>query len=431
MRSGWVLVASAAAMVASEGLGDVVREGSGARRDTLNSMELKASPASWTDLGEWIGDPVTQGSVAGKPVLIVTWASWYPTSVQALSQVQRIADANASKGLVVIGVHHQQGWDSAAKAVSSRNITFPIAHDSEGKFRDALNVDNDPDFYVIDRAGQLRFADIAAGSIEEAVKTVVGEDEAHAGNVQALIAERAAEARRQQNTLTSINTDLNDLASIPELPFGDPTEDDYKNAKLPELTDEMRDLVGQRVNSNRGEKPPPIKVSLPGSPEWLGGAPNMKGRALVLYFWHPELRFTYWPMMQNMDLLQRKHSRDIVVVGVMTGIGNLESRNRRDREESAEDFRKAWDRFTASREFDHKLLYDFEAEVLGSINSGGRGRNTVPIPGVLVVSTDNTLRWIGVTHGREYEAALDSVLAKDPAITARRKAEREYIENKR
>jgi hypothetical protein len=157
----------------------------------------------------------------------------------------------------------------------------------------------------------------------------------------------------------------------------------------------------------------------------------MKGRALVLYFWHPELRFTYWPMMQNMDLLQRKHSRDIVVVGVMTGIGNLESRNRRDREESAEDFRKAWDRFTASREFDHKLLYDFEAEVLGSINSGGRGRNTVPIPGVLVVSTDNTLRWIGVTHGREYEAALDSVLAKDPAITARRKAEREYIENKR
>jgi hypothetical protein len=53
------------------------------------------------------------------------------------------------------------------------------------------------------------------------------------------------------------------------------------------------------------------------------------------------------------------------------------------------------------------------------------------VPGVLVVSTDRPLRWIRWTLEKEYAAALDPLLPKDPAVVARRKAERDNIENKR
>ena len=93
---------------------DVLREGSGARRSELTKMELAPFPvAAWGGLTDWTGGVApTSESMNGKPVLIVTWAGWYPVSVnQGLKPAQDMAAKYADKGLVVVGVHHDQGWD--------------------------------------------------------------------------------------------------------------------------------------------------------------------------------------------------------------------------------------------------------------------------------------------------------------------------------
>ena len=446
MRGAWLaagvaaLVGSVAAGVAS---GDVVREGSGSRRATLDSMELKPAPLEWSELSEWINsDGVDATSVAGKPVLIVTWASWVPRSVSALGAAQRIADQYASKGLVVVGVHAPQGWDGAQAAVDSKKVTFPVAHDASNAFRDALLVDNDPDYYVIDRAGQLRYADVATASVEEAVAKVVGESADAAGNVQAIIDQRAANERADQEKLRNINESLTNLRDIPDLPFAEPTPEDYERADLPELSDDVRDLLGLQTSSRgfRGnnEELPDVKITLPQGGEWIGGqTPNYKGRAVVLYFWHPKIRNSYWPMMERMDVLQRKYARDVVVIGVMLPMELLSDNSRRGRgntpDETAQELRDAWNRFMTARKFDHRLYLDAGGSVIGSLGgSGRRGRGgTALIDGVYVISSDGVLRWAGFSPNREYQGTLDKVLAHDPAIEARREAERRFIEGGR
>jgi hypothetical protein len=319
-------------------------------------------------------------------------------------------------------------------------VSFAIAHDAEGKFRDALLVDNDPDYYVIDRAGQLRFADVATSSIEEAVRIVVSESATDAGNVQALIDQRSAARRAEQEKLYDINESLDSLRDIPDLPFAEPTPEDYERSGLPALSEEVRDLLGIRSSGRRGgndEDAPPVVVSLPQEGQWLGGRPpNYKGRAVVLYFWHPRIRASYWPMMERMDVLQRQHARDIVVIGVMLPADLLDddSRSRRrsnEAEETARELQESWNRFVASRKFDHTLYFDAGGEVIGSIGGSGRRSGTALINGVYVVSSDGVLRWGGFAPNREYQGVLDQVLRRDPAVRARREVEQRYIEGRR
>src|SRR5690606_34092120 len=143
---------------------NVVREGAGTRRQQLDDMELKPFPAeAWGHLSQWTGEPVQPG--AGEPALIVTFASWYAPSMTGVSIAQRMPERDAEQGLKAVAGHDSRGYEDAAEVLEQRKITIPVALDAEGKFRQALKVDQDPDFYIIDRAGRLRYADIDTRSV--------------------------------------------------------------------------------------------------------------------------------------------------------------------------------------------------------------------------------------------------------------------------
>jgi hypothetical protein len=59
--------------------------------------------------------------------------------------------------------------------VAKHGIDWPVAVDARGETVEALLVDSYPDYYLIDRAGRLRVADLANGDLDRAVQMLLDE----------------------------------------------------------------------------------------------------------------------------------------------------------------------------------------------------------------------------------------------------------------
>ena len=62
-----------------------------------------------------------------------------------------------------------------AEFVEAQKIPYPVAADIDKKTTTAFRVDSYPDYYLIDRAGKLRVADLANGDLERSVKVLLAE----------------------------------------------------------------------------------------------------------------------------------------------------------------------------------------------------------------------------------------------------------------
>lgn len=401
-----------------------VREGAGERRTALDRMELKPFPAElWGKLEGWTnGEALSPARTSGNVVLIYTWSSWYPVSMQPLPLVQSLHARYADKGLIVVGVHHKDEWAGAAEAAARRGATFLLAHDAGNALREALRVDQDPDFYLIDRAGRLRLADVATGSVEPAVRALVEETVEQAADLPAILERRRQEQEELAARTGDIRTGI-DLRELPEVPFEAPKEEDYAAAAWPRLTDREREMLGLDRNSSGPPQIPRVTVPEEG---WFPRKPPTAGRAMVIYPWATDIRASYDPMMDRMDRLQKERGRDLVVLGVM--VQSLDPNRRNEQtQETPEEFVKRFTDFLKIRRMEHFQTADPTGATLSVINQG----REVPVPLVLVVSSDGTLRWAGHPDAPAFRAAIDQILRNDPGVRARRQAEAEYIKGQR
>lgn len=418
----------------------VAREGTGDRRARLNKMELQPFPADvWETLSQWQnGAAPTPEETDGKVVLICTWASWYPTSVKALPLAQRLSAQFADQGLLVVGVHDPKQWDAAAAAAATSGVTFRFAHDADGKFREKLLIDQDPDFYVIDRAGQLRYADIETGSVERAVAALVAETKEESGalpsNLAADASRRAEEAARSHGIRQNV-----DLAKIPDLPFPPPQPDAYARAKWPQRwTKWEQDVLGIQP-PQPGQESVPVTLSLPPVTDktvWFGPDPKVAGRAGVIYFYSPLPRHSasHSTIQPIMDRLQRAKGRDLTIVGVLTkypsqssGFGQNAEQEERDRLE----FARLASRARLGRTYEHSQVIDADGALLTSIyGQYNQGNRTPPYFLTAIVSSDQTVRWMGDATDSRFDAALEQVLREDPAVKARRAVEEAWIKSR-
>lgn len=62
-----------------------------------------------------------------------------------------------------------------ADFVKEQGISYPVAADVDEKTVAAYRVDSFPDYYLIDKFGNLRVADLANGDLERAVKVLLAE----------------------------------------------------------------------------------------------------------------------------------------------------------------------------------------------------------------------------------------------------------------
>lgn len=404
---------------------DIAREGVGARRQTLDAMELKPfPPEAWAGLADWTnGDALTPDKTAGKVVLIMTFASWNPGSRQDLSKTQRLYHAHAEEGLIVLAVHHPTGWEHAAEAIAEKKVEHLVAHDVDGKFRAALNVDQDPDYYLIDRAGNLRFADIRTEAVSKAVDLLLGEtaDEAKAvpGAVLSAIQTERREARRARNVTSTVKP-----GARLNVEFEAPDESVYEKVKWP-----WRGLyLGKTEFDNLAEKTeheaPSIELPEDG---WFGERPAPHGRVTVMYLFDPT-RPSSTGIVQRMNYIQSIYWADVDVVGAAVNFGEqFNNMQGEDREKVIERNTKAVQRFFEHRELNHAImLAPPNTQQLYEGSNGvpiGRGENPNSWAWAFIISTDNKARYGGHPDWDSFEKNLREIMKVDPAVKARQRAE--------
>jgi hypothetical protein len=410
----------------------ISHDATGSQLATLTSLELKPFPASWESLTSWTGpgdkpEPITSAAITGKPVLIVTWAAWNNASGKALALAQRMSDRFKAQGLVVVAVHNPQGFDAAPQMAKDRAITIPIAHDAKSDFRSALKVDHDPSFYLIDRSGNLRYAAIAAPSVEAATESLVQENLEQASNLPTLLKQRDEAARAEGRRTGGISDDL-DLSSLPPVPpdFNQPPATAYKGLDWPKITGEKAKEWG--LVDDKGE---PREARLSFKPmTFYPSPPESRGRASVIYLWNPKYRNTYENIMPAMDQLQAAHARDLVVVGAMIPIHDENSSE--DKKEKPDVMVKQFETVTKSRSFRHSIALDAAGTATSNFGSKNAKELLITPPTFAIISSsDGVIRWAGSIGSASFKYAIETVLAVDPGVKARQDADRAFIERKK
>ncbi len=420
-------------MVCSVTGADVGREGAGERRERLNEMEL--APFATDTLGslsDWTEDRPTE--LDGKVVLIATFASWNPTSHRALSIAQRLHRRNAEDGLVVIGVHHPEGWDGASDVLSKQKVAFPVAHDADGAFRGALLIDQDPDFYVVDRAGQLRYADVLTDSVSGAVRDLLKESVEDAENVPGAMAKAAAQAdidRRKTSRFSGGALPGQQLS----VPFEAPGEEAFSEIDWPRWWVKTEyDEIAETWSTD-----PPTLVTSTNEEDWVPAPPaENTGKLKVLYVFDP-VRPALLGAVPEMERLQRKYQRDIEVIAAAINLSAVNS---------------GADVFSSNNnggEEEQKLIQRNRREVGEWLRARGRGLNHTIHLGVtsvegdlesdnaqnrtrgddltvaLIVTTDGKIRYFGHPNVDSFKAVLPRLIELDPGAKARREAENAFL----
>jgi thiol-disulfide isomerase/thioredoxin len=150
-------------------------EGDAKHRSQLDSLQGKRPPAlvvkDWTN-----GKTVSLDAMKGKVVMLDFWATWCGPCMASVPHTNELMEKYADKGLVVIGVCATNGAEKMAETVTSKGIRYTVAADVESKTNKAYGVDGFPDYYFIDRAGNLRLADCKNSAVEEAIKALLEEE---------------------------------------------------------------------------------------------------------------------------------------------------------------------------------------------------------------------------------------------------------------
>ncbi|MFG0304914.1 MAG: thioredoxin-like domain-containing protein [Phycisphaerales bacterium JB040] len=366
----------ASALVASAGaglsalspvnpIGAVVRLGEGETRDKLNAMEAAPFP---TEALAAIGVDHDGGVT-----IFVSVSTESAESVLAIRRLGRLEERLGRQGLRVIGVADEASADQLQAHRQTGLITAEIVTDTGGKFRETLLVGSDPAVHVMDRAGQLRFAQIDRDSA--------------AGIASDLLRETAEEASGAAQRRAAAAAAGQDLFAEPAVRSSeDVPRAAYARANWPETNRgslSAKDLQGQ-----------PLPVPLTGL-DWISKKDRDPGEhVVVLDFW------ATWcgpciAAQPKLVELQNEHKDDLMILAVGSSEFN-------------EDLR-LHQRYTANNAKPYYNVFDGRGSLVKAFQVRG-------IPHTVVMSTDGVIRWQGNPLSPDFEKAVAGVIAADPYI---------------
>jgi hypothetical protein len=424
-----VLAGSAAIAAPSADDPQLGFRGAGATRAALDAMQLKPFDQSlWSNLSNFSGPEFKKDELNGKVVLIVTWANFYRISWGAMRTAESLYEKYKDKGLVVIGVHNPVSPAGAAEKAKELGVTFTLAEDKDGKFRAGLKADQDPNVYIIDRAGQMRFAQVETSSMDDGVEYLVKETAEHAADYPKMLEKRraAAEADRWKTRDSTRGLVVNE----PNVTFPEPDEEAYKNARWPyKVGKAEKDAITDKTKY----EPPTIK-DWP-EEDWVPSAPKHAGRLLVVYFMDPK-EVEMLEVIPTMNRLYDKYHRDAVVCASLFkegvgGIGNTGNTNNSGGDSDADKLKQRNKELMSTLLKTHPINHFMNPTVLHAENFDANDENFQFLWSgkreefgiCCILSTDMKIRWFGNAHDPSLPIAIERIAAVDPAVLARRRAE--------
>jgi cytochrome c biogenesis protein CcmG, thiol:disulfide interchange protein DsbE len=101
------------------------------------------------------GGELALASLHGKAVVLNFWASWCIPCKDEAPYLEQVAQQNASRGLVVVGLDAKDFRTDASRFTKRFGLTFPIVYDGPGDTLGGYGVTGFPETFVIDREGKV------------------------------------------------------------------------------------------------------------------------------------------------------------------------------------------------------------------------------------------------------------------------------------
>lgn len=117
-------------------------------------------PAFDTELLD--GRTLAAKALAGRPVLVVVWASWCPTCRKELPELQKLYDRHKDAGFEILALSIDAGHIEAEDFWQEHRYTFPVAMRTPRHAEIFGASRTPPRFFLIGRDGRLAFRHVGA-----------------------------------------------------------------------------------------------------------------------------------------------------------------------------------------------------------------------------------------------------------------------------
>lgn len=120
------------------------------------------------------GDETELYQLRGQPVLLNFWTTWCGYCAEEMLDLQEIHQQYQERGLVTLGVNHQESRAQVLDYAARYGLTFTMLLDEDGKVGDAYQITAFPTSFFLDAQGVIRKLQVGRMRAEQAVEILEG-----------------------------------------------------------------------------------------------------------------------------------------------------------------------------------------------------------------------------------------------------------------